>query len=245
MSIILCVDDETAIQRLLGVVLARDGHQVVCASSAREALEKLRTQRPDGVVLDLGLPDRDGLELISALLAVAPVPILVVSARHDVQEKVTALDLGAVDYLTKPFDGDELLARLRAALRSAGGVASAVSVLTHGPLRMDIPRHEVCLAGHPVALTPKEFSLLEQLMRAGGGVRTHAALLENVWGKAHRQDVEYLRVAIRALRVKLEEDPAHPRLIRNQPGIGYAMGLPQDIASETPPAMLPGEGDGP
>lgn len=224
MSAILCIDDEPAIRRLLTAILARDGHEAVPAADARAALAELATGRIDAVLLDLGLPDRDGLELLALLRARSPIPVIVVSARADVQEKVAALDLGASDYVTKPFDGDELLARLRAALRGAGVPANADQAIAHGPIRMDIARHAVTVQGRPVSLTPKEFAVLQALVEAGGRILTHSALLEKVWGKAHRDDVEYLRVAIRALRLKLEADPSRPLLVRNEPGIGYRLG---------------------
>jgi len=220
MSRILVVDDEPAILRLLGVVLARDGHEAVSAATAAEAMAILGAGGIEAVILDLGLPDRDGLELIGPMRA-AGVPVVVVSARSDVAEKVAALDLGASDYVTKPFDGDELLARLRVALRQGGAVAQ--EFLTHGPIRIDLARHEVHVEARAVLVTPKEFALLRALVEAGGRILTHAALLEKVWGRAHIADVEYLRVAIRALRLKIEEDPANPRLIRNEPGIGYRL----------------------
>ncbi|MBC2651562.1 response regulator transcription factor [Novosphingobium flavum] len=223
MSRILCVDDEAAILRLLSVILQRDGHAPVPAPDARAAMAALGAGGIDAVLLDLGLPDRDGLELLPALRALAAVPVIVISARADVQEKVAALDLGAADYVTKPFDGDELLARLRVALRGAGTQAGRDGVLTHGPIRLDRSRHEVSVHDRPVALTPREFAVLAELVAAGGRILTHGALLESVWGKAHQQDVEYLRVVVRALRLKLEDDPAQPRLIRNEPGIGYRL----------------------
>lgn len=222
MSRILCVDDEAAILRLLEVVITRDGHVAVPAATGREALACMARGQIDAVLLDLGLPDRDGLELIGALRAVSPVPVVVVSARGEVSEKVAALDLGAADFVTKPFDGDELRARLRAALRSAS-VAMEEAIIIFGPIRMDIDRHEATVTNRLVNLTPREFTLLRALVEAAGRVLTHAALLERVWGKAHRDDVEYLRVAIRALRIKIEDDPAMPRLIRNEPGIGYRL----------------------
>lgn len=223
MSRILCIDDEPAILRLLEVVLRRDGHDVVPASDARAALAALAHEPVDAVLLDLGLPDRDGLELLGLIRARCDAPVVVVSARGEVQEKVTALDLGASDYVTKPFDGDELLARLRVALRSSGKTVAKAEVLEHGPVSLDLPRHEARVADRLVQLTPKEFAVLHALVEAGGRVLTHGALLESVWGKAHREDVEYLRVVIRALRLKLEEDPARPQLIRNEPGIGYRL----------------------
>jgi len=223
MSRILCVDDEPAILRLLAVILARDGHEAVAAADGRAALQALRAGGIGAVLLDLGLPDRDGLELIAAIRAIAPVPVIVVSARADVQEKVAALDLGAADYVTKPFDGDELLARVRAALRGGAVAPASPELLAHGPIRMDVSRHRAEIDGRFVALTPKEFALLRILVEAGGRILTHGALLEAVWGKAHREDVEYLRVVIRALRLKVEDDPSQPRLIRNEPGIGYRL----------------------
>lgn len=224
MSTILCVDDEPAIRRLLTAILARDGHVAVPAADARAALAELAPGRVDAVLLDLGLPDRDGLELLAAIRARAPVPVIVVSARADVEEKVAALDLGASDYVTKPFDGDELLARLRAALRGARPLVETTQDIAYGPIRMDLARHEATIDGRSIALTPKEFALLQALVEAGGRILTHTALLEKVWGKAHREDVEYLRVAVRALRLKLEADPSRPLLIRNEPGIGYRLG---------------------
>ncbi|WP_022684160.1 response regulator transcription factor [Sphingobium bisphenolivorans] len=222
MSRILCIDDEPAILRLLGVVLAHDGHEAVCGANGRAAMAAITQGGIDAVLLDLGLPDRDGLELITAIRTVSSVPIIVVSARDDVAEKVAALDLGAIDYVTKPFDGDELRARLRVALRLGKGTATGPE-LCHGPIRMVPERHEVEVRDSPVSLTPKEYALLQALVEAGGRVLTHASLLERVWGKAHRDDVEYLRVAVRALRLKIEADPSQPVLIRNEPGIGYRL----------------------
>ena len=223
MSRILCVDDEPAILRLLAVVLSHDGHEAVTATTGRAAMDAVAKGGIEAVLLDLGLPDRDGLELISAIRAVSPAPVIVVSARGDVAEKVAALDLGAADFVTKPFDGDELRARLRAALRQ-GNVAAIGSELCHGPICMAPDRHEATVNGLSLSLTPKEYSLLQVLVEADGRVMTHAALLERVWGKAHRGDVEYLRVAVRALRLKIEDDPSQPVLIRNEPGIGYRLG---------------------
>ena len=223
MSRILCIDDEPAILRLLTVILLRDGHEAVTTTNGRHALQALRAGGIEAVLLDLGLPDRDGLELIPVMRAIAPVPVIVVSARADVQEKVVALDLGAADYVTKPFDGDELLARVRAVIRGAVAAPTPSELFMHGPIRMDVSRHEVEIGGQPVALTPKEFALLKVLVKAGGRILTHSALLQAVWGKAHCDDVEYLRVTIRTLRLKVEDDPSQPRLIRNEPGIGYRL----------------------
>ncbi|MFA6218353.1 MAG: response regulator transcription factor [Erythrobacter sp.] len=223
MSRILCIDDEPAILRLLAVVLEADGHEAVTATSAREALAIAARDDISAVLLDLGLPDRDGLELIAALRTVRAVPILVISARSDVSEKVTALDLGASDYITKPFDGEEVRARLRAALRQSAGSHPSGGQLHYGTVRMNPERHEADVAGRQLSLTPKEYAVLLALVEAGGRILTHTALLERVWGKAHRGDVEYLRVAIRALRLKIEDDPARPQIIRNEPGVGYRL----------------------
>lgn len=224
MSRVLCIDDEPAILRLLNVVLNRDGHEAMSAADARTALSRIEDGSIDAVLLDLGLPDRDGLELLTAIQAKSNVPVIVISARGDVQEKVAALDLGATDYVTKPFDADELLARLRAALRGRPGTPNSAEVIAHGPIRMDLARHAVDVAGRAVTLTRKEFEVLKALVVAGGRIQTHRAILEAVWGKAHREDVEYLRVVIRSLRLKIEEDPSQPGLIRNEPGIGYRLG---------------------
>ena len=228
MSLILCVDDEPAILRLLEVVLKRGGHDVLQAADGRAAMAALANPAIAAVLLDLGLPDRDGLELLGAMRAISGAPVIVVSARGEVAEKVAALDLGAADYVTKPFDGDELLARLRVALRAAAPAAGGRGgptdgVIAHGPVRIDPARHTAEITGRPLSLTPREFAVLSVLVAAGGRILTHSAILETVWGRAHRDDVEYLRVVIRALRLKLEDDPSQPRLILNEPGIGYRL----------------------
>jgi len=224
MSRVLTVDDEPAILRLLAAILARGGHEAIQAATGREALALLGRGGIDAVLLDLGLPDRDGIELVGAIRAGSPVPIIVVTARSDVAEKIAALDLGADDYVTKPFDADELLARLRSALRRAEAAGTVrPEAIEFGPIAVNRGRHQATLYGRPVALTPKEFAVLEALAEAGGRVLTHAAILERVWGKAHLADVDYLRVVIRALRLKLEQDPSAPKLIRNEPAIGYRL----------------------
>lgn len=223
MSRVLCIDDEPSILRLLAVVLAPDGHEVVPAANGREGLAALGRGLIDAVLLDLGLPDRDGLELIGAIRAVSPAPIIVVSARGEVAEKVTALDLGAADYVTKPFDGEELRARLRAVLRQGANAGSVDAVIEHGAIRIVPSRHQAFVNGREVTLTRKEFAVLQVLAQAAGRIQTHATLLETVWGKAHRSDVEYLRVTVRAIRRKIEHDPSQPQILRNEPGIGYRL----------------------
>lgn len=216
---ILLVDDEAAIRRLLSAVLARGGYESLEASTGRSALA-LVERKPAAAIVDLRLPDVDGLELIPHL-AERNVPVLVVSAELDTSEKVAALDLGAEDYLTKPFDGDELLARLRVLLRRSGEPGDEIR--RHGNLCVDSGRHSAVLNGDSLSLTPREFALLEALVEGGGRVLTHGALLERVWGPAHRDDLDYLRVAVRALRRKIESDPSRPKFILNEPGIGYRL----------------------
>jgi two-component system KDP operon response regulator KdpE len=223
MSRILVVDDEDAIRRLLRVVLERGGHAAVEAGDGRAALAEHAHGGIDVAIVDLGLPDRDGLEVVAALRARdSALAIIVLSARDATADKIAALDLGADDYVTKPFDGDELLARLRSVVRR--GAAAADPEIRHGSLVVDRARHRVTLAGEPVSLTPREFALVAGLATAAGRVLTHRQLLEQVWGRAHVNDVEYLRVAVRAVRRKLEADPTRPVLIVNEPGIGYRLG---------------------
>jgi two-component system, OmpR family, KDP operon response regulator KdpE len=218
---ILIVDDEPQIRRLLRVALDRAGYEVLEAATAREALSRLAVEKPDLVLLDLGLPDRDGLELLPLILARSEAKVLVVSAREATEEKVAALDLGADDFVTKPFDTDELLARVRVALRQRATAPMAAEVRELGDVSIDSAARVVRRGGQEVHLTPKEWDLLSELARHPGRVITHAQLLRTVWGPAHEQDVEYLRVTVRSLRGKLEADPAAPRLIINEPGVGY------------------------
>lgn len=215
---VLIVDDEAAIRRLLGASLARAGFRVVEAHDARAAMNAVHIDKPDAVLLDLGLPDRDGLELVPLIKAVGPA-VIVISAREATGEKVAALDLGADDYVTKPFDTDEVLARIRTALRHR--LAAESEIVTAGDVVIDLTRRRVTKAGEEVHLAPKEYGFLAELARHPGRVITHAQLLRAVWGEAHARDVEYLRVAARNLRRKLEDDPASPVLIKNELGVGY------------------------
>jgi two-component system KDP operon response regulator KdpE len=217
MGEILVVDDEPAIRRLVAAILTRGGFTAIEAADARAALHAAE-RKPAAAIVDLGLPDRDGLELVAAFAA-QHLPVLVLSARLDTADKVAALDLGADDYLTKPFDGDELLARLRVALRRAGRPVDAA--IAHGPFRIDPAFHRATRDDRPIDLTPREFALLAALVAGGGRVLTHHALLSQIWGPAHVEDVEYLRVAIRALRRKVEDAPSSPALILSEPGVGY------------------------
>jgi len=219
---ILVVDDEPAIRRLLSAGLTRVGYRVVEAGSARDALTAVQIDKPEAVLLDLGLPDRDGLELVP-LLKAAGASVLVVSARDATEQKVTALDLGADDYVTKPFDTEEVLARIRTALRHRLSAEAEMPVVRIGAIEIDLGARLVRKAGEEVHLTPKEFGFLAELAKHPGKVVTHSQLLRTVWGPGHERDVEYLRVAARGVRRKLEDDPAMPSAIRNEPGVGYRL----------------------
>lgn len=223
-SKLLVVDDELAIRRLVGAALTRAGYAVVEAADGRAALASLAIDKPDLVLLDLGLPDRDGLELLPLLIG-GGAAVLVLSAREATDDKVAALDLGADDYVTKPFDSDELLARVRSALRRRRTVDGSVETVRIGDVAIHLDARLVTREGREVHLTPKEYAFVAELARHPGRVKTHVQLLREVWGPAHDADVEYLRVCVRNLRQKLERDPAAPVLIRNEPGVGYRLVL--------------------
>jgi two-component system KDP operon response regulator KdpE len=220
---VLVVDDEPQIRILLKATLGRAGYAVAEAANAREALNSKAIDKPDLILLDLGLPDRDGLELVSALRAEPRSALIVVSARDQTEQKVAALDLGADDYVTKPFDTEELLARVRASLRQRLASEAERQVVEAGPVTIDLYSRLVLRDGVEVHVTPKEWDLLAELAKHPGRVLTHEALLRTVWGPAHVGQTEYLRVAIRALRQKLEDEPSQPKLIINEPGVGYRL----------------------
>lgn len=216
---IVIIDDEASIRRLLSAALRRGGHDPVEAVDAASGLQSVRQERPDMILLDLGLPDRDGLELIPLLRGISDAALLVISARDATAEKVAALDLGADDYITKPFDTEELLARLRTASRHRSTRVN--DRLCAGPVEIDLGARIVKCSGVELHLTRKEFALLELLASHPGRVLTHGQILRQIWGPAHENDIEYVRVVVRSLRRKIEEDAARPRLIVNDPGIGY------------------------
>lgn len=219
---ILVIDDEPAIRRLVRGALERAGWNAAEAASAGEGLAAARHDSSEIVLLDLGLPDRDGLELVPLLKALG-CAVIVLTARDATSEKVAALDLGADDYVVKPFDTEELLARIRAALRHRAGAGGSGPLLTLGDLAIDLAARRVVRGGAEVRLTRKEYAVLAELARHPGRVVTHATLLRAAWGEAHLDDVEYLRVTMRGLRLKLEPDPAAPTLLRNEPGVGYRL----------------------
>lgn len=221
-SRILIIDDEPQIRRFLRVSLTAHGFETSEAANAKEALQRLTSEPPALVILDLGLPDRDGQALLPDIRALSPAPVIVLSVRADEQEKVRALDAGASDYVVKPFGMPEFLARVRAALRVRPSPEGS-PVYSVGDLHIDIPRHRVTLEGHLVRLSKREFHLLAVLAAHAGRVVTHAQLLREVWGPAHEHDTQYLRVYVGQLRDKLGDDPLQPRFIENEPGVGYRL----------------------
>ena len=216
--LILIVDDEPQIQRFLGHALAASGYETAFAATGQDALALAASARPDAMILDLGLPDLNGKAVIETLRARSNLPIIVLSAHDQEMEKIMALDLGANDFIAKPFGIGELLARLRAVLRQR---VQPAAILRQGGLVIDIPGHAVQLNGQPIHLTPTEFDLLVMLAQNPGRVLTHRQILMQVWGPAHGQDVPYLRVFIGQLRQKIETDPAAPAFIHTEPGVGY------------------------
>lgn len=219
---ILIVDDEPPIRRLLRTTLVAHEYRIVEAANGAEALSAMRHHRPDLVLLDLGLPDVDGLELIGRLRGLGHVPIVVLSSRGDEAAKVTALDSGADDYVTKPFGAEELMARIRAALRHRLQEQGAERLFASDDLKVDMVRRLVERGGEAVKLSPKEYDILEQLAIHAGKVLTHRHLLREVW-RDESVDPQYLRVYIRQLRQKIEADPASPRHVLTEPGVGYRL----------------------
>jgi two-component system KDP operon response regulator KdpE len=226
---ILIVDDEPQIQRFLKLGLEAGGFAVSAAATAADAIKAIAQSAPDLVLLDLGLPDLDGKDVIRQARAFSRVPIIIVSARDREAEKIEALDLGADDYVNKPFGIGELLARIRTALRHHKPGGNAASVLSHGGITVDVPNHRVTKNGASLKLTPKEFDLLALLMRNAGRVMTHRQILTAIWGPAHAEDMQYLRVLIGQLRGKLEDDQANPRFIQTEPGIGYLIAVEEPV----------------
>lgn len=229
---ILVVDDESQIRKFLRISLEAHGYAVVEAIRGTDGVGKCATEQPDLVVLDLGLPDIDGKEVVRRIREWSQVPILILSVRQAEVEKVAALDAGADDYVVKPFGIAELLARVRALMRGrrSGGApedGEDDATIVVGDLSVDIARHEVRVAGQTVKLTRKEFDLLRVLARHAGRIVTHRQLLAEVWGKAHEEDTHYLRVFVGQLRQKLADDPAQPRFIMNEPGVGYRLLTPE------------------
>ena len=218
---VLVVDDEAAILRFLKPALEANNYEMASAGTVAEGIKRIAAETPDIVLLDLGLPDGDGKDVIRRAREWSDVPIIVLSAREREAEKIEALDLGADDYVNKPFNVGELLARMRTALRHRMQRKAEIPVLRVGDLEVDAVRHRATRAGAELKLTPKEFELLSFLAKHAGRVVTHRQILTAVWGPAHTEDTQYLRVYIGQLRQKIEEHPDDPRIILTEPGIGY------------------------
>ncbi len=221
---ILIIDDEPAIRRFVRSALTVTGNRVLEAETAAAGLSAVRHHKPDLVILDLGLPDRDGAEVIRELRTTSDVPIVILSSRGDERAKVAALDLGADDYVSKPFGIDELMARLRAALRHRFQQQGARPVFASGDLTVDLVHRRVAVRDAEIKLSPKEYDILQQLVVHAGKVLTHRHLLREVWGDENA-DVQYLRVYMRQLRQKIEADPQQPRHILTEPGVGYRLSI--------------------
>jgi two-component system KDP operon response regulator KdpE len=226
---ILIVDDEPQIQRFLGHALNAAGYDTSLADTGQSALSSIAAQQPDLMILDLGLPDMNGKEVIERLRLRSDLPVIVLSAHDQEMEKIMALDLGADDFVAKPFGIGELLARLRVSLRPRR--ATRAELIRQDGLTIDLDGHQVSREGEALKLTPKEFDLLAALVGNAGRVMTHRKLLHQVWGPAHVEDVPYLRVFIGQLRQKLELDPARPTLILTEPGVGYRWAQPDGGAT--------------
>ncbi|MFN3584229.1 response regulator [Phenylobacterium sp.] len=218
---VLVIDDEPQIHRFLSPALDAAGYEPVRADTAADGLKEIARKAPDAVVLDLGLPDLDGKAALAKARAFYEGPIIILSARDRETEKIDALDMGADDYVEKPFGVGELLARLRVALRHRLRDQGAEPVISAGDLTIDLVKRLVTRGGEAIRLSPREYDLLAQLVRGAGKVVTHRQLLTAVWGPAHEHDVQYLRVFVGQLRQKIEPDPSQPALILTEPGVGY------------------------
>ncbi len=221
---VLVVDDELAIRRFLRLSLETNDYRIYEAETGRDGLAKAAQFRPEVIILDMNLPDMEGVEVLRRLREWTATPVIVLSVRDADRDKVAALDAGADDYLTKPFSVDELLARLRVARRHAQPTTTD-PVLIFGEVRIDLTRRLVTRSGEPVKLTPTEYALLRLLIQHAGRVLTHRQILKQVWGPQHMEETHYLRVYFAQLRQKLEADPARPRLILTEPGVGYRLAV--------------------
>ena len=235
-ELILVVDDEPGIVQVLMAALRARHHRVAVATTGSEALTEVATRHPAVIILDLGLPDIDGIEVCRQLRQWTDTPIIVLTAEGAEARKIEALDEGADDYVTKPFSTPELLARVRVALRHRlpPGADRAAATLRVGDIEIDLSRHHVVVRGAAVELTPKEFAFLAALARHPGRVLTHRMLLQEVWGPGYTKETQYLRVYASLLRKKIVDDPAHPRLV-TEPGVGYRLVDPWDQEDESSP----------
>lgn len=223
MTRILVVDDDSVLQRTLRINLRARGHEVLLAATGEQALAAFAANQPELIVLDLGLPDLDGIEVLRRVRALSSVPVIVLSARQQADDKVEALDEGADDYVSKPFNVDELMARVRAALRRGAAEADAPDTIDVDGLVLDFAAHVASRDGRPIHLTPTEWRILAELARHPGRVVSHEGLLRSVWGPGYGREHHYLRVYANQIRRKIEADPAHPRHLINEPGLGYRL----------------------
>ncbi len=219
---ILVIDDESQMQKLLRVALTSHGYEVGAAATGQQGLSETTIFRPDLIILDLGLPDMDGLEVVTRLREWTKTPVIILSAKEQENDKILALDAGADDYLTKPFGMGELLARIRAAMRHSAGVTDE-PILKFDDLVIDLAHRRVLAKGEEVKLTPTEYDLIKNLAIHAGKVLTHKQLLKTCWGPTYENDTHYLRVFIGQLRRKIESDPSRPRHIITEPGVGYRL----------------------
>lgn len=220
---ILIIEDEAPIRKMLTITLESNDFKVVEADNGREGARLVASVKPELIVLDLGLPDIDGKEVIETIREWTQIPIIVCSVRREDSDVITALDLGADDYMTKPFNPEILLARIHANLRKAVTLEAGEPDLVNGGIRMDLIRHEVYLDGEKINLTPKEYELLRYFMIHRGKMLTHKQVLKDVWGPAHGDDMQYLRVYVSQLREKIEPDDSDITYVVTEPGIGYRM----------------------
>ncbi|MFH1805890.1 MAG: response regulator transcription factor [Pseudomonadota bacterium] len=218
---VLIIDDEPQIRKFLRISLGAQGYDVIEAANGQSGIEKCALDSPDLVILDLGLPDMDGQEVLAKIREWSDVPVIVLSVRSNEEEKVTALDHGANDYVTKPFGIAELIARVRVVLRNRKSEDVTGSEIVSGKLRIDLAAHKVFLVGEELKLTKKEFALLTLLARNAGRIITHQLILREIWGPAQEHETHYLRIYIGHLRQKLGDDPLNPKYIENEPGVGY------------------------
>jgi two-component system KDP operon response regulator KdpE len=224
---VLIVDDEPQIRRALLTILTSQGYSVIEAKSGDEALETIRSEHPDLILLDVNMPGRSGIETCREIREASDIPIIILTVRSAERDKVQALDAGANDYVVKPFGADELLARVRATLRRSVPIGSLPSFVSK-ELNIDFEKRAVALRGKTVRLTPKEFDLLHYLVANQGKPLPHRRMLQAVWGPDYGQETEYLRVFINQLRKKIEPDPRHPRYIHTEPWVGYRFEPPQE-----------------
>ena len=230
-STILIVDDEAQIRKMLSIFLDTSDYKVEESETGKQALRMVQSIKPSLVLLDLGLPDIDGKDVVRQIREWSQVPIIVLSARSMDDDVISVLNAGADDYVTKPFSADVLMARIKANLRKSTVKEAGDPELVNGRLRMDLVRHETYLDGEKVVLTPKEYKLLRYFMVNRGRMLTHRQILSEVWGSSHADDTQYLRVYVGQVREKLETDPANPQMIVTEPGVGYRMEvMPSEVA---------------